>query len=344
MTKLYVAMEDELLVVTGRDGRWQLESRMSGMATECLAADPAQPERLFCGTFGQGLWLSQDAGASWEPAGQGISNPQVTAVAVSSIDRVGGHGVAWAGTEPSALFRSEDGGKSWEGRNSFQRLPSASSWSFPPRPWTHHVRWITPDATVPHRLFLCIEAGALIRSLDGGLTWEDRRSDGPRDTHTLRSHRLAPDRLYAAAGDGFMAPGMGYAESRDGGITWRRFGVGLHHHYLWSIAVDPGDPDRMVVSGAHGPREAHNPKAAESTVYRRAGGGEWVEVREGLPEVRGTIVPELAANEAEPGVFYLASNRGLFRSADAGLNWERLELAWPERFHHQHVRSLVVVD
>jgi hypothetical protein len=52
----------------------------------------------------------------------------------------------YAGTEPSALYTSNDGGDSWERMEGLNSLPSSKSWSFPPRPWTHHVRWIEPDA------------------------------------------------------------------------------------------------------------------------------------------------------------------------------------------------------
>ncbi len=195
---------------------------------------------------------------------------------------------------------------------------------------------------MPGRLFVCIEAGALLRSLDGGLTWEDRRPDAPRDTHTLRTHSRAPGRVYAAAGDGFLAPGTGYAESHDAGDTWQRFGLGLRHHYLWSVAVAPADPETMLVSAARSPEEAHDPLIAESTIYWRTGGGPWQESRVGLPEAKGTIVPVLAVNRAEPGVFYAASNRGVFRSPDAGQTWEQIDVPWPERYRWQHAQGLVV--
>jgi hypothetical protein len=55
-----------------------------------------------------------------------------------------------------------------------KQLPSSKSWSFPPRPWTHHIRWIEPDANNPDYVFAAIEAGALVQSHDGGKTWIDR--------------------------------------------------------------------------------------------------------------------------------------------------------------------------
>jgi hypothetical protein len=52
-------------------------------------------------------------------------------------------------SEPSRLFRSGDGGASCEELVALQEIPSRSDWSFPPRPWTPHVRWIAPS---PHTI------------------------------------------------------------------------------------------------------------------------------------------------------------------------------------------------
>jgi hypothetical protein len=344
MTSLFVAMADTLAVVRRRNGHWQADLQLTEMPVQCVAADPLRPERLYCGTFGKGLWRSDDAGASWQPVGEGIPYAQIMAVAVSTLERAGGYGVVWAGTEPSALFRSEDGGATWQERPTLRELPSAPTWSFPPRPYTHHVRWIQPDPHVAKRLFVSIEMGGVMRSLDAGLTWEDRKPDGPRDAHTLRMHRLAPNRLYAAAGDGLMRPGNGYAESDNGGATWQQPDEGLHHHYLWGLALDPGNPDTILISAATDPGHAHDPNRAESTLYRRTAGGPWQEVCAGLPPSQGRLAAALAANESEPGVFYTGTQDGLYRSADAGRNWEPLAVVWPENAPAGRMHDIVVTE
>src|SRR5439155_19240349 len=81
-------------------------------------------------------------------------------------------------------------------------LPSEQTCRFPARLATHSVRWIEPDPTVPGRVFVAIEAGALVRTLDGGQTWMERVRGGPYDTHTAATHPLGPGRVYSAAGDG----------------------------------------------------------------------------------------------------------------------------------------------
>jgi len=149
MTTLYVAIEKALAVVSQSNKGWKVELQLIGSQPQCLAVDLLHQEQVYCGTFDKGLWQSADAGASWKHVGEGISHEKVMSVAVSATEREGGYGVVYAGTEPSAIFRSEDQGNSWQELATLQALPSASTWSFPPRPWTSHIRWITPDPLMP---------------------------------------------------------------------------------------------------------------------------------------------------------------------------------------------------
>jgi len=344
MKTCYIATNKALAIAHQRGGEWVVDLQLVGLATHCVAVDPQRPEEVYCGTFGQGLWRSDDAGRTWENVGTTIIGEQVMAVAISPVERSNGRNVIYVGTEPSAMFRSADGGATWRDLATLRQVPSAPTWSFPPRPYTSHVRWITPDPLQSGRIYAAIEAGALLSSSDGGETWEDRKPDGPFDTHTLAMHTRAPNRLYAAAGDGFMRPGNGFVQSDDGGDTWYRPDKGLNHHYLWSVAVDPADPNTMVISAAHGPQQAHNPMNAESAVYRRSQNSPWQKVRAGLPEEKGLLTCVLATCPAEPGVFYAGSNKGLFRSTDAGMSWEALPLHWPGHVQIGRVHALMVVE
>jgi photosystem II stability/assembly factor-like uncharacterized protein len=288
-----------------------------------VAVDPLDPARVYCGTTGAGLFRSRDGGRNWEPVGPGIAHLTITAVAVGHAERAEGFGIVYAGTEPSAVFRSTTGGDDWLDLAGLRVLPSASTWSFPPRPHTHHVRWIEADAGAADRVFVAIEAGALVRTFDGGRSWHDRVSGGPYDTHTAATHPLAPGRIYSAAGDG-------YFESADAGDSWRSLEDGLRHRYLVSVAVDPSDPDTVIVSATAGPFVAYQPKSAEAYIYRRTGRHRWEQAMSGLPEATGTTASRFATHASEPGVIYAASNRGLFRSDDAGRNWQALDIPWPE--------------
>jgi photosystem II stability/assembly factor-like uncharacterized protein len=294
----------------------------------CLAFDPKNPDRAYWGTLDNGLWKTDDRGHSWGNIGKGaFSSPQIMSVAVSSLNSGDRFNKVYVGTEPSALYVSNDGGDTWERMKALNDLPSSKTWSFPPRPWTHHVRWIEPDATNPDYLFVAIEAGALVQSRDGGKTWIERVKEGPYDTHTLATHPEAPKRLYSSAGDG-------YFESFDYGESWTRPMEGLKHSYLVGLAVDSGNPDAVIVSASDGPFKSFSPNGAEAFLYRTDGGGgkKWKVVSNGLPEPNGATMSILSSNHMVQGEFYAVNNHGIFISTDSGESWRKLTTEWPNEY------------
>ncbi|MGE3510157.1 MAG: WD40/YVTN/BNR-like repeat-containing protein, partial [Vicinamibacterales bacterium] len=241
--------------------------------------------------------------------------------------------VVCVGTEPSEVWRSTDAGATWGQTSRLGTLPSSSEWSFPPRPETHHVRWIASHPLESQRLWVAIEAGALVSTVDGGRTWRDRVPGGPRDTHELAVHRDAPDVLRVSAGDG-------YFESGDGGDTWRSPSAGLDVGYLRSVAIDPGEPDVVVVSASSGPHTAYVAGRSDGRLYRRRTHERWERVRDGWPEAPGTIAPLLSAG-AKPGEMWAADERGVHRSDDGGNSWRRVV---GYATSPQHLRSLAFVS
>ena len=205
---------------------------------------------MYAGSRLGGVWRSADGGATWTSAG--LADREVFAVAV------GPAGEVFAGCEPSALFRSDDGGAEWVELGALRGVPSASSWSYPPRPWTSHVRWIAPDPTTRTVVLVGIEAGAVLLTEDGGWTWEDHRPGADRDPHALAWHPAVPRRAYQAGGGGA-------AWSRDGGRTWRRADAGRDRHYTWGLALDPGGSRPLVGVGGERAvaraRRARHPRA-----------------------------------------------------------------------------------
>ena len=97
----------------------------------------------------------------------------------------------------------------------------------------------------------------------------------------------------------------------------------MKHSYLVGVALDPADPDTVIVSATDGPGSAYWPRSAKG-MYRRTGLKRWEQAMSGLPEAKGTTVSRFATHAGEPGVIYAANNRGLFRSDDAG----RAERLW----------------
>src|SRR5436190_10716799 len=108
MLTLYATLESAVAVIHQQQGEWRADLALVGSQPQCLAQDPLHPEQLYCGTFDQGVWRSLDAGTSWKHIDDGITQKQITSVAVSPLERVHGHSVVYVGSEPSTLFRSED--------------------------------------------------------------------------------------------------------------------------------------------------------------------------------------------------------------------------------------------
>jgi hypothetical protein len=252
--KLLAATGDSVALLEGDAAGLRVTTALAGSGAQCVAAANGS---LYAGSRGSGLWRSADGGRTWDDLH--LPQPDVFSVAVSTAD-----GAVYAGCEPSMLFRSDDGGSSWRELERLPALPSAPTWSFPPRPWTSHVRWIAPSPHEAGVVLAGIELGGLMRSGDRGETWEDRRPGAKLDVHSLAWHPAAPGRAYEAAGDGT-------AWSDDGGRSWAPIDAGRDRNYAWAIALDADDPDTWYASVSTGPFAAHGDRHAEGVVYRFAG-------------------------------------------------------------------------
>jgi len=317
--RLYAATGDGVArIALPTDGRVEVDLGLHGSRAQCVAVDPHNPDRVFAGTLDHGLFRSLDGARSWESVGEAIPQGRVLSVALSPSHLEGGRSVVYAGTEPTSLYRSKDDGATWSELPALLELPSAPTWSFPPRPWTSHVRWIAPHHHDPQLLFVGIELGGVMRSRDGGETWEDRKAGSYHDSHVVATHPRDVGRVYEAAGGGA-------ALSEDAGDSWRSADEGLAHRYVWGLAVDPVDPDLWYVSAAPGPGQAHSGRGgAGAAVYRRRGGEAWRRVGGDLGADRMPYA--LVTFPERPGSVLAGLDDGhLVASDDAGESWRQLD-------------------
>jgi photosystem II stability/assembly factor-like uncharacterized protein len=303
MAHLFVATGDAVVRIA--DGPAEFVLNQPG--AQCVAVEPRNPGRVLAGCRAGGVFESEDGGATWYDAD--LPGTDVFSVAYSPADAA-----AYAGCEPSALWVRRNG--AWEELSALRELPSAPTWSFPPRPWTSHVRWIAPSPHDANLLLVGIELGGLMRSEDGGASWEDHRPGAQRDVHSLAWHPSVPGRAYEAAGGGS-------AWSRDNGRSWEPVDEGRDRHYTWALTVDPADADCWFVSAAPGPFEAHGSRPAQAALYRWRGGGPWEELDLGLPRPLDTMPYALAATR--DGLVAALRDGRLFVSQDQGDSWRRLE-------------------
>jgi photosystem II stability/assembly factor-like uncharacterized protein len=323
--QLFAATGDAVARIDTSDGDdFEVTMSLEGMEVQCVAVDPANPDRVYAGTDNNGVYRTLDGGETWESVGEGIPHKRTPSIAISPAHTENGMSVVYAGTEPSNLYRTEDDGKTWQDFPRLPELPSSDTWSFPPRPWTHHTRWITPHASDPMVLFVGIELGGVMRSLDGGETWEDRKPGAYTDSHAIRVHPTAHDRVYEAAG-------QGVAISTDRGETWSPVDEGMDRHYSWGVAVDPADPDLWYVSSSHGASYAHRSRGdAQAHLYRKRGDAPWELLNGSLPEPLPYMPYSLLTLRDRPGVVLAGMQNGeIMLSEDSGDSWRKLHVKLP---------------
>jgi hypothetical protein len=302
------------------DGGWSVQHMLAGRRVVCLAADPLQAGVAYAGTRGDGVLRSDDGGQNWRPAG--LAGQVVKALAASPTQP----GVVYAGAKPPALYVSRDGGGKWTELEAFRRA-RAFWWLSPAEAdLKPYVQGIALSPTDPNLLMAGIEAGAVLRSSDGGQSWHGHMPGALRDCHSIIFHARSGGWAYEAGGSG-----AGAACSHDGGRTWRQPRAGLDRSYGWAVAADPALPEVWYVSasplfaGLRPVPAAHVDGQANACIYRSAGGAAWEKLGGGLPQPLTYMAYALLTDPAAPGHLYAGLSSGdVWHSIDHGDHWQQL--------------------
>ncbi|MGW8251584.1 MAG: WD40/YVTN/BNR-like repeat-containing protein [Anaerolineales bacterium] len=299
--------------VRGTDDNWTVQSPLEGKDVNCVTNDPSHPQTVYAGTRGEGVWRSEDGGATWRPCG--LSEQIVKSIAVSPHDP----DILFAGTKPAFLYTSRDGGGVWHELTGFRRIPGRWWWFTPAEsPPQAYVIAITISPHDPQVVLAGVEFGGVFRSVDGGESWSGHRKGSLRDCHSLKFHTSQGDWIYQAGGTG-----GGAAYSQDKGVTWHKARHGLAKHYGVSCAADPLKPEIWYASVAPGPSRAYGGQV-EAYLYRSDGKGNWQPIgwephpMKGMPLALVTI-PGAA------GHLYAGLNNGdVWHTGDYGDTWKQL--------------------
>jgi hypothetical protein len=296
------------------DNEWSTEFLIVDQDVRCLASDPLNPHVVYAGTQGSGVLRSDDRGRTWRPVG--LNGHIVKSLAVSRSES----GTVYAGTKPPLVFVSRDGGAYWTELVAFRRIRSRRLWFSPAeKPYTAYVQAIALSPTDPNVINVGIEAGATVRSADGGNSWTGHLKGSLRDCHTLISHHSSGDWVYEAGGTG-----AGVAVSHDAGRTWTQQKSGLDRHYGWACAADPAEPNVWYVSVSPGAMKAHSENNAQAAIFRSTGEG-WQRLAGGLPEPLDHMPYALLTDPEAPGHLYAGLSDGeVWHSADYGESWRQL--------------------
>ncbi len=297
------------------NGHWSVEFLLEGTNIRCLTADPHNGNIVYAGTQGNGMLRSDDRGKTWQSSG--MRGRVIKAIAVSPVKA----DLVFAGTKPPGIFVSRDSGSHWEELSAFRHIFSRHFWLSPAeKPFTAYVQGIALSPTDPEVIVAGIEAGAVVRSVDGGNTWQDHRKGALRDCHSIRFHVTNGDWVYEGGGTG-----AGAALSRDGGNTWTQARQGLDRHYGWAVAADPVRPDVWYVSVSPSPMKAHSADNAQAYIFRSVGGGAWEKLGGGLPQPLTHMPYALHTNWDAPGQLYAGLGNGdVWHTADYGSHWQQL--------------------
>ncbi len=304
----------------GANDQWAVEFLPTDCDVRCLAADPLHKNTLYAGTQGNGVLRSEDQGRTWQPAG--LAGQIVKALAVSRTEPA----TIYAGTKPALVFVSHDDGVTWTELAAFRRIRSRWFWFSPAEPpFSAYVQGIALSPTDPKVILVGVEAGAVVRSEDGGQTWSGHRPGAVRDCHSLTFHPTNGDWVYEGGG-------TGTAFSRDAGRTWKQPRDGLDRRYGWACAADPAQPEIWYVSASPifsrsnpGVPPAHIDGEANAYIFRSAGGAPWEKLSGGLPQPLNYMAYALLTDPAAPGHIYAGlSNGDVWHSTNHGDSWQCL--------------------
>jgi photosystem II stability/assembly factor-like uncharacterized protein len=216
-----------------------------------------------------------------------------------------------AGTEPARLYRSPDAGRSWDELEGITRIPGHEDWYLPysPRAGAARNAHVAGD-----RLLVAAEVAGLLRSDDGGRTWVCEPVAGDEDIHHVTAHPDDPDLLYVSLGTASLTrrggQHGGVARSRDGGRTWEK----VETDYTRATIVPAARPDLLLAGPA--PRVGR-----EGRIVVSADGGDTWE-----PAGEGTDVPmpdmvELFVDAPDGTVWAVCSRGRLLRAAPGEWSW-----------------------
>ena len=337
-----------VLTSDGKRERWDVAGpHFGGWEIYHMKGSPVDPNRLYAsqtsGWFGQVMQRSDDAGKTWAPVGNkfayegevgthqwydGTPHPwefkRVWHLEPSLTDPE----TVYAGVEDAALFRSIDGGTTWQELRELRGHGTGSRWQ--PGAGGMCLHTILLDPGNPARIFVAISAAGAFRSDDAGKTWrpitKGLRSDMMPDptaevghcVHRIAMHRSRPNVL-------FMQKHWDVMRSDDAGDNWHEVSGNLPTDFGFVIDVHAHEPETIYVVPITSD-SLHYPPEGKLRVYRsRTGGQEWEALAKGLPQrdcYVNVLRDAMAVDSLDScGVYFGTTGGQVYASADAGDTW-----------------------
>jgi photosystem II stability/assembly factor-like uncharacterized protein len=337
-----------VLTSDGKREQWDVSGpHFAGWEIYHLTGSPAEPDRLYAsqssGWFGQLIQRSDDGGQTWDPVGNefaydgvpgthqwydGTPHPWEFARVWHLEPSLADPDTVYAGVEDAALFRTIDGGQTWQELSGLREHDSGSSWQ--PGAGGMCLHTIIQHPSDPGRLFVAISAAGVFRTDDAGKTWRPTNrglhSEGIPNpnaevghcVHNLALHPSRPDVL-------FMQKHWDVMRSDDAGESWHEISGDLPTDFGFPIDVHAHEPDTIYVVPIKSDSE-HYPLDGKLRVYRsRTSGNEWEPLTKGLPQrdcYVNVLRDAMAVDSLDScGVYFGTTGGQVYASADAGDSW-----------------------
>lgn len=343
-TLLAIGTRKGLWLATSADDRasWEVSGPhhpMTDVYAVAIDTRRATP-RLLAGItsehYGPSVATSDDLGATWdEPDHAPVAFPEDTGEALGRVWQltpgpVGEPDVVYAGVEPSALFRSTDGGVTFELVRGLWEHPHREHWT--PGFGGKAVHTVVPHPTSADRVTVAMSTGGVYRTADGGNSWQasntgikavhvpDPYPEYGQCVHKIAAHPSRPERFYAQVHHGVY-------RSDDGAASWQSIADELPSDFGFPMVIHPRRPDVIY----NFPLEADGmrfPPGGKCRVYRSQDAGKtWDALDNGLPAEfwTGVMRDAMCADDADPAGVYFGSRSGeVYASRDEGEHWRRI--------------------
>jgi photosystem II stability/assembly factor-like uncharacterized protein len=331
--------------------RWNVEGpHFAGWEIYHIKGSPADPNRLYASQhtkwFGQTIQRSNDGGKTWEPVGnqfvyEGVpkthkwydnsDHPWEFERVWHLEPSLNDPDTVYAGAEDAALFRSSDGGKTWQELPALRTHGTSASWH--PGAGGMCLHTIILDPKDPNRIFVAISAAGAFRSDDAGKTWKpinrglhseyipEAEAEVGHCVHRLAMHPSRPNVL-------FMQKHWDVLRTDNAGDMWQEVSGNLPTDFGFPIEVHAHEPNTVYVVPIKSDSEHFVPEGKLRVYRSRSGGNEWEALTKGLPQQDcyvNVLRDATSIDRLEScGIYFGTTGGQVYASSDSGDSWRAI--------------------